>query len=323
MTAEPKALSVAPMMDWTTRQARNFLRLCSPHVRLYTEMVTTQALIYGDVPRHLRFEAAEHPLALQLGGSDVADLVHCSKLGEDWGYDEINLNVGCPSDRVQQGRIGACLMAEPQLVAEALAAMQAAVRIPVTVKHRIGIDGLERYEDLLNFVDTVAAAGCRHFIVHARIAILAGLSPKENRDVPPLRYTDVYRLKAERPQLTIEINGGIKTVDEVMAHWQHTDGVMIGREAYQNPYLLVRSRVLWGETELPSRHDIVKRYLPFVAKELADGVPLNHMTRHILGLFQGMPGGRRYRQILSTQSHLPGAGLDVIEAALAATGHTA
>lgn len=310
------------MMDWTTRHARNFLRLCHPQARLYTEMVTTQALVFGDVPRHLRFEAEEHPIALQLGGSDIKDLVHCTKLAEDWGYDEVNLNVGCPSDRVQQGRIGACLMAEPAHVAEALEAMQAAVKIPVTVKHRIGIDGLERYEDMLNFVDTVAARGCTHFIVHARIAILAGLSPKENREVPPLRYTDVYRLKQERPQLTIEINGGIKTVDEIVAHWQHTDGVMIGREAYQNPYLLVEAQKLWGVDELPSRADILRAYLPFVERELAAGCPLNQITRHILGLFQGVPGGRRYRQVLSTRAHLPGAGLDVLIAAAAAAGIT-
>lgn len=322
MSAQPKKLSVAPMMDWTTRHARNFLRLCHPHVRLYTEMVTTQALVFGDVPRHLRYEVAEHPIALQLGGSDIKDLVHCAKLGQDWGYDEINLNVGCPSDRVQQGRIGACLMAEPALVGEALAAMQAAVDIPVTVKHRIGIDGLEHYDDMLNFVDTVAGFGCSHFIVHARIAILAGLSPKENRDVPPLRYSDVYRLKAERPQLQIEINGGIKTVAEITEHWQHTDGVMIGREAYQNPYLLVQAQQLWGVTELSTRGDILRAYLPFVERELVAGCPLNHMTRHILGLFQGERGGRRFRQVLSTHAHKPGAGIEVLIAAAAEAGVT-
>lgn len=322
MSAQPKKLSVAPMMDWTTRHARNFLRLCHPHVRLYTEMVTTQALVFGDVPRHLRYEAAEHPIALQLGGSDVKDLVHCAKLGQDWGYDEINLNVGCPSDRVQQGRIGACLMAEPALVGEAIAAMQDAVDIPVTVKHRIGIDGLEHYDDMLNFVDTVASFGCTHFIVHARIAILAGLSPKENREVPPLRYSDVYRLKAERPQLHIEINGGIKTVAEITEHWQHTDGVMIGREAYQNPYLLVQAQQLWGVTELSTRGDILRAYLPFVERELATGCPLNHMTRHILGLFQGEPGGRRFRQVLSTHAHKPGAGVEVLITAAAEAGVT-
>ncbi|MBA4151725.1 MAG: tRNA dihydrouridine(20/20a) synthase DusA [Acinetobacter sp.] len=322
MSAQPKKLSVAPMMDWTTRHARNFLRLCHPHVRLYTEMVTTQALVFGDVPRHLRYEVAEHPIALQLGGSDIKDLVHCAKLGQDWGYDEINLNVGCPSDRVQQGRIGACLMAEPALVGEALAAMQAAVDIPVTVKHRIGIDGLEHYDDMLNFVDTVAGFGCSHFIVHARIAILAGLSPKENRDVPPLRYSDVYRLKAERPQLQIEINGGIKTVAEITEHWQHTDGVMIGREAYQNPYLLVQAQQLWGVTELSTRGDILRAYLPFVERELVAGCPLNHMTRHILGLFQGEPGVRRFRQVLSTHAHKPGAGIEVLIAAAAEAGVT-
>ena len=322
MSAQPKKLSVAPMMDWTTRHARNFLRLCHPHVRLYTEMVTTQALVFGDVPRHLRYEVAEHPIALQLGGSDIKDLVHCAKLGQDWGYDEINLNVGCPSDRVQQGRIGACLMAEPALVGEALAALQAAVDIPVTVKHRIGIDGLEHYDDMLNFVDTVAGFGCSHFIVHARIAILAGLSPKENRDVPPLRYSDVYRLKAERPQLQIEINGGIKSVAEITEHWQHTDGVMIGREAYQNPYLLVQAQQLWGVTELSTRGDILRAYLPFVERELVAGCPLNHMTRHILGLFQGEPGGRRFRQVLSTHAHKPGAGIEVLIAAAAEAGVT-
>ena len=322
MSAQPKKLSVAPMMDWTTRHARNFLRLCHPHVRLYTEMVTTQALVFGDVPRHLRYEVAEHPIALQLGGSDIKDLVHCAKLGQDWGYDEINLNVGCPSDRVQQGRIGACLMAEPALVGEALAAMQAAVDIPVTVKHRIGIDGLEHYDDMLNFVDTVAGFGCSHFIVHARIAILAGLSPKENRDVPPLRYSDVYRLKAERPQLQIEINGGIKSVAEITEHWQHTDGVMIGREAYQHPYLLVQAQQLWGVTELSTRGDILRAYLPFVERELVAGCPLNHMTRHILGLFQGEPGGRRFRQVLSTHAHKPGAGIEVLIAAAAEAGVT-
>lgn len=322
MSAQPKKLSVAPMMDWTTRHARNFLRLCHPHVRLYTEMVTTQALVFGDVPRHLRYEAAEHPIALQLGGSDLKDLVYCAKLGQDWGYDEINLNVGCPSDRVQQGRIGACLMAEPALVGEALAAMQAAVDIPVTVKHRIGIDGLEHYDDMLNFVDTVASFGCTHFIVHARIAILAGLSPKENREVPPLRYSDVYRLKAERPQLQIEINGGIKTVAEITEHWQHTDGVMIGREAYQNPYLLVQAQQLWGVTELSTRGDILRAYLPFVERELAAGCPLNHMTRHILGLFQGEPGGRRFRQVLSTHAHKPCAGIEVLITAAAEAGVT-
>ena len=323
MISQAKNLSVAPMMDWTTRAARNFLRLCNPQVRLYTEMVTTQALIYGDVPRHLRFEAEEHPIALQLGGSDLKDLVHCAKLGEDWGYDEINLNVGCPSDRVQQGRIGACLMNEATLVADCIKAMIDAVdgtpKLPVTVKHRIGIDGLEHYDDMLNFVDTVAAQGCTHFIVHARIAILAGLSPKENREVPPLRYTDVYRLKQDRPDLTIEINGGIKTVDEIVSHWQHTDGVMIGREAYHNPYLLTQAQTLWGATELPTRADILQAYLPFVEKELASGVPLNQITRHILGLFLGVPGGRRFRQVLSTRAHLPGAGLEVLRDAAAQT----
>ena len=241
----PKVLSVAPMMDWTDRHDRYFLRLFNPHVRLYTEMVTTGALIHGDRQRFLKFDASEHPLALQLGGSNPADLAACTKMAEDWGYDEVNLNVGCPSDRVQHNKIGACLMAEPALVAECIATMQAAVKIPVTVKHRIGIDNLDDYEHLETFVRTVAATGCQTFVVHARIAILSGLSPKENREIPPLRYEDVYRLKREFPQLEIHINGGIKTVDEIREHWQHTDGVMVGREAYHNPWLLAEALPLF------------------------------------------------------------------------------
>jgi tRNA-dihydrouridine synthase A len=303
------------MMDWTDRHDRYFLRLINSHVRLYTEMVTTGALIHGDAPRFLKFDAIEHPLALQLGGSDPQDLAKCTKMAEDWGYDEVNLNVGCPSDRVQQGKIGACLMAEPALVAECVAAMQAAVKIPVTVKHRIGIDDLDDYAHLVKFVDTVAKTGCQTFIVHARIAILSGLSPKENREVPPLRYEDVYQLKREFPQLEIHLNGGVKTIPEIQTHWQHTDGVMIGREAYHNPWLLAEALPLFGVTELPERYAILEQYSEFMARELADGVPLTQMTRHILGLFQGLPGARRWRQHISENAHRKGAGLEVVRQA--------
>lgn len=314
--AGPKVLSVAPMMDWTDRHDRYFLRLFNPHVRLYTEMVTTGALVHGDRERFLKFDALEHPLALQLGGSNAADLTACTKMAEDWGYDEVNLNVGCPSDRVQQNKIGACLMAEPDLVAECIDAMQAAVKIPVTVKHRIGIDNLDDYEHLEKFVRTVAATGCQTFIVHARIAILAGLSPKENREIPPLRYEDVYRLKREFPQLEIHINGGIKTVAEIAEHWQHTDGVMVGREAYHNPWLLAQALPLFDENAvLPTRESILEQYMDFMAREMADGVPLTQMTRHILGLYQGMAGARRWRQHISDHAHRKGATLDVVKQA--------
>ncbi|MDM1020842.1 tRNA dihydrouridine(20/20a) synthase DusA [Acinetobacter sp. VNK23] len=291
-------ISVAPMMDWTTRDYRFFARLFNPNVVLYTEMVTTGAIIYGGANRHLDFNKEEHPIVLQLGGSHPQELATCSKMAEDWGYNEVNLNVGCPSDRVQNNKIGACLMAEPDLVAECIHSMQKAVSIPVTVKHRIGIDDMQSYEEMLHFVDTVAATGCTHFIVHARIAILQGLSPKENRDVPPLRYEDVYRLKQERPHLTIEINGGIKTFDETQQHLQHVDGVMIGREAYHNPYLLAELGQLWN-LEAPNRFDIMQQMMPYIHQRVAEGAPLSIITRHILGLFQNLPGARKWRQALS------------------------
>lgn len=313
--AATKTLSVAPMMDWTDRHDRYFLRLFNPHVRLYTEMVTTGALIHGDRERFLKFDGSEHPLALQLGGSNPADLATCTKMAEDWGYDEVNLNVGCPSDRVQQNKIGACLMAEPELVAECIATMQAAVKIPVTVKHRIGIDDLDDYEHLVRFVETVAKTGCQTFIVHARIAILAGLSPKENREIPPLRYDDVYRLKQEFPQLTIHLNGGVKTVAEIQRHWQHTDGVMVGREAYHNPWLLAEALPLFGESLQHTRESLLDAYMEFMARELAAGVPLTQMTRHILGLYQGQAGARRWRQHISENAHRKGATLDVVRQA--------
>ncbi|WP_336141481.1 tRNA dihydrouridine(20/20a) synthase DusA [Acinetobacter sp. 102] len=291
-------ISVAPMMDWTTKDYRFFARLFNPNVVLYTEMVTTGAIIYGGANRHLDFNQQEHPIVLQLGGSNPQDLATCTKMAEDWGYNEVNLNVGCPSDRVQNNKIGACLMAEPNLVAECIHSMQKAVSIPVTVKHRIGIDDMHSYEEMLHFVDTVAATGCTHFIVHARIAILQGLSPKENREVPPLRYEDVYRLKQERPHLTIEINGGIKTFEETQQHLQHVDGVMIGREAYHNPYLLAEMGQLWN-LEAPDRFEIMQQMMPYIHQRVAEGAPLSIITRHILGLFQNLPGARKWRQALS------------------------
>lgn len=296
-TKEPR-ISVAPMMDWTTRDYRFFARLFNPNVVLYTEMVTTGAIIYGGANRHLDFNKEEYPIVLQLGGSNPQELATCTKMAEDWGYNEVNLNVGCPSDRVQNNKIGACLMAEPDLVAECIHSMQKAVSIPVTVKHRIGIDDMQSYEEMLHFVDTVAATGCTHFIVHARIAILQGLSPKENREVPPLRYEDVYRLKQERPHLTIEINGGIKTFTETQQHLQHVDGVMIGREAYHNPYLLAEMGQLWN-LEAPNRFDIMQQMMPYIHQRVAEGAPLSIITRHILGLFQNLPGARKWRQALS------------------------
>ena len=307
-------ISVAPMMDWTTKDYRFFARLFNPNVVLYTEMVTTGAIIYGGANRHLDFNQQEHPIVLQLGGSNPQELATCTKMAEDWGYNEVNLNVGCPSDRVQKNKIGACLMAEPELVAECISTMQAAVKIPVTIKHRIGIDNLESYEHLHKFVETVAQTGCQTFIVHARIAILQGLSPKENREVPPLRYDDVYQLKRDFPHLDIHINGGIKTVDEIGQHWQHLDGVMMGREAYHNPYVLAKALSLWGE-EAPTAHQILEAYYPFMAQELAAGVPLMQMTRHILGLFQGMAGARKWRQHLSTYAHQKHQGLALVKEA--------
>ena len=286
------------MMDWTDRHCRVFHRLMSRRARLYTEMLTTGAVIHGDRARLLGFDASEHPVALQLGGSDPRDLATAAKIGEDFGYDEINLNVGCPSDRVKDGRFGACLMAEPDLVAECIGEMRNAVDIPVTVKHRIGIDDMQSYEEMLHFVDTVAKTGCNNFIVHARIALLQGLSPKENREVPPLRYEDVYRLKQERPELLIEINGGIKTYAETVEHLKHVDGVMIGREAYHNPYLLAELGQLWN-LEAPDRFEIMQQMMPYIAQRMAEGAPLSIISRHILGLFQNLPGARKWRQALS------------------------
>ncbi|HCW89449.1 MAG TPA: tRNA dihydrouridine(20/20a) synthase DusA [Marinobacter sp.] len=310
---------VAPMMDWTTPHFRYLARLLSRHTLLYTEMVTTGALIHGDTERFLRHEPSEYPLALQLGGSDAGELAHCAKQAQQFGFDEVNLNVGCPSDRVQNNMIGACLMGHPDKVAEGVSAMIDATDLPVTVKHRIGIDGRESWDDLCEFIETVSAAGCRTFIVHARIAILEGLSPKENRDIPPLRYDWVYALKEKYPHLEIIINGGIKTFDECHQHLARTDGVMLGREAYNNPWLLagVDPEFFGQPAPVTSRHGALRAMLPFIEQELERGVFLTHMSRHLLGLFHGQPGGRRFRRHISEHAHKPGSGLEVIHDALA------
>jgi tRNA-dihydrouridine synthase A len=309
------------MMDWTDRHCRYFLRQLSAHTRLYTEMVNANAILRGDAHRHLRFDAAEHPLALQLGGSEPEALGQAAAAAMAYRYDEINLNCGCPSDRVQEGRFGACLMAEPERVATAVAAMRAHCAVPVTVKCRIGIDDSEDYVFLRRFVETVAAAGCGVFVVHARKAWLSGLSPKENRDIPPLRYEQVYRLKQEFPQLTIAINGGIRTLEECAAHLQHVDGVMLGREAYENPWLLaqVDARLFGADSPAPSREAALLALRPYVERELAGGTALGQITRHILGLYRNQAGGRAYRRHLSEHAHRRGAGWAVIEDALALT----
>ncbi len=318
-TLPPQTLSVAPMMDWTDRHCRFFHRLLSRRTLLYTEMVTTGALLHGDAARHLEFSAAEHPVALQLGGSDPQALAASARMGAEFGYDEINLNVGCPSDRVQNGAFGACLMATPDVVAEGVAAMRGAVGLPVTVKHRIGIDDLDSYEHLHHFLSTVSAAGCQTFIVHARKAILKGLSPKQNREIPPLRYEVVEQVKRDFPGLTVVLNGGVKSLEDAQSHLSWADGVMIGREAYQRPYLLAGAdRLIFGEdTLMPSRREVIARYLPYAAEMLAQDVYLSHLTRHILGLFAGHSGARHWKRTLSERSHLPGAGLEVIRDALA------
>ena len=298
-----KRLSVAPMIDWTTTDYRYFARLFNPHVYLYTEMISTGALIHGNRARHLRFDTLEHPLVLQLGGADISEMTQCAEFAQQHGYDEVNINVGCPSDRVQHNKIGACLMAEPNTVADLVKHMQAAVDIPVTVKHRIGIDDFDSYEFMVDFVEKVAAAGCTRFIVHARTAWLQGLSPKQNREIPPLRYEDVYRLKQDFPQLDIEINGGIDTVKDIEAHLQHVDGVMIGRAFYHNPYLLAETNSLWNEPA-PKRSDILAQLYPYMQAQIANGEALPTMTRHYLGLFQGLTGARKWRQALSGKPQL-------------------
>jgi len=316
LTPSDFQLSVAPMMDWTDRHCRYFHRLLSPHARLYTEMVTSAALVRGKQLRLLEHSQQEHPVALQLGGSDPQELAIAARLGAEAGYDEINLNVGCPSDRVQSGKFGACLMREPGLVGDCVRAMRDAVEVPVTVKCRIGVDDQDEYADLQHFTETMLAAGVQILVVHARKAWLQGLSPKENREIPPLDYERVYRLKREFPQLIVVINGGITTAEAVQAHLAQVDGVMLGRAAYHDPYLLAKvEAALYGQP-MPERSDVLRHMRPYIEAELARGTALKHMTRHVLGLFQGEPGARGFRRILSEGAHLPGAGWSLIEQAM-------
>lgn len=313
-----RTLSVAPMLDWTDKHCRYFLRQISEHALLYTEMVTTGAIIFGKGD-YLAFNDAEHPVALQLGGSNPGEMAHCANLAQQRGYDEVNINVGCPSDRVQNGRFGACLMAEPETVAACVKAMQAEVDIPVTVKSRIGIDEMDEYQDLTRFIDTVAQAGCNTFIVHARKAWLKGLSPKENRDIPPLIYERVYHLKDEFPGLHISINGGVKTYEDVDLHLQHIDGVMIGREVYSNPYILseVDNRYYHSVNPPRSRQQIVAEMTGYCAEQIENnGARIWNIARHMLGLFQGQPGARVWRRYLSQNGTQPGAGVELLTDAL-------
>ncbi|GAA4794411.1 tRNA dihydrouridine(20/20a) synthase DusA [Lysobacter hankyongensis] len=318
--AERLRLSVAPMMDWTDTHCRNFHRLLAPHARLYTEMVHANAVIHGDRMRLLAKDDGQHPVALQLGGSEPALLAQAARIGAEHGFDEINLNCGCPSDRVQAGRFGACLMREPSLVADCVAGMIAATPdTPITVKCRLGVDDDHEWERFLAFIDTIAAAGCRMFVVHARNAWLQGLSPKENREVPPLRYDWAYRLKHERPALQVIVNGGIADLDEATAHLGHTDGAMLGRAAYHDPYLLHRLDAAWFAGETRTRGELLRAWRPYVQAQLERGTYLKHMTRHILGLYHGERGGRAFRQILSEGAHRPGADWSLVEQALAVT----
>lgn len=313
-------LSVAPMMAWTTPAQRYFMRQISHHALLYTEMVTTSALIHGDTARFLAHDAAEHPAALQLGGSKPEDMATCARLAEDAGFDAVNINVGCPSDRVQNGAFGACLMAEPARVADCVAAMRANVSIPVTVKTRIGIDHQDSYTFLHDFTTCIAQAGTDRLIVHARKAWLSGLSPKENREAPPLDYARVYRLAADFPTLPMSINGGVTSLDAVNEHLRHVDGVMIGREAYRNPYFMaqVDTAIFGAQAPAPTRHDIVLAMRGYIERHRANGGALKDITRHMLGLFHARPGGRSWRRQLSENAHHAEAGWDVVEAALTA-----
>ncbi len=318
MTALSRKLSVAPMMDWTDRHERAFLRTISRRTLLYTEMVTTGAIIHGDRDRFLAFDPMEHPVALQLGGSEPADLAFAAREGAQRGYDEVNLNLGCPSDRVQRGRFGACLMTEPDLVADCVAAMIEATDIPVTVKTRIGVDEVDSYGALTAFVEKIAATGCRSFTIHARKAWLSGLSPKENREVPPLRYDVVYDLKRDFPELEIVLNGGVLSLEDAQRHLKQVDGVMIGRAAYQTPYMLAEAdRLVFGEEgEARSREEVVADFLPYVERQVSAGVPVKSITRHMLGLFNGLAGARAWRRHLAEEAHKPGAGPEVIAAAV-------
>jgi len=310
--------SVAPMLDWTDRHCRYFHRLLSEHALLYTEMVTTGAIIHGKAD-YLAYNEEEHPLALQLGGSNPADLAHCAKLAQDRGYDEVNLNVGCPSDRVQNGRFGACLMGEAELVVQCVSAMREVVDIPVTVKTRIGIDEQDSYQFLTDFVGTVSEkGGCDDFTIHARKAWLSGLSPKENREIPPLDYPRVYQLKRDFPHLTMAVNGGVKTLAEIEAHLEHLDGAMVGREAYQNPYMMadLDQRLFGSNKPVKKRREVVEAMYPYIERQMANGSYLNHISRHMLGLFQNMPGARQWRRHISENAHKPGAGIEVLQQAV-------
>jgi tRNA-dihydrouridine synthase A len=310
----------APLMDWSDRHCRYLWRLMSKNALVYTEMVTTGAIIYGDdKERFLGYNKEEHPVALQLGGSNPTDLAQCAKLAQQWGYDEVNLNVGCPSDRVQNGRFGACLMAEPELVRDGIKAMQDNCDIPVTIKHRIGIDDLESYPWLCEFISTVAESGCTTFIVHARKAILSGLSPKQNREIPPLSYPTVYQLKRDFPQLEFVLNGGIEDLTQCKQHLQYVDGVMLGRAAYQNPWLVSEvDPILFNSPALiTSPEQLVESYMPYIQAQLDAGAPLMRMSKHLLGVFQAVPGARQFRRYLSENGHKKGAGIEVVEGALA------
>jgi tRNA-dihydrouridine synthase A len=306
------------MLDWTDRHERYFLRLMSRHAYLYTEMVTTGALIHGDRDRHLKFNQEEQPVALQLGGSDPKAFVKCAKMAQDYGYTEVNINVGCPSERVQKGAFGACLMAEPQLIADCVDTMRTAVSIPITVKNRIGIDDQDEEQSLRQFIDTVSQAGCHTFIIHARKAWLKGLSPKENRDVPPLNYDLVYQIKREVPHLEIIINGGIKTIEASQQHLQQVDGVMLGREVYHNPYLMMQvDAALYNNAgEIFSRKQILEQYFTYIEQQLKQGVYLKHMSRHLLGLFQGQPGAKAWRRFISENAYKDGVGIEVLRRAM-------
>ncbi len=309
---------MAPMMDWTDRHERYFLRLISPRARLYTEMITSQAILKGDRGRLLKFNPEEHPVALQVGGAEPSDLAHCARIAEEWGYDEINLNVGCPSDRVQSGRFGACLMREPALVTDCLDAMNSAASLPVTVKCRLGVDEQDPRDVLFDFAGRIASVGIKTIIVHARKAWLEGLSPKENREVPPLDYAIVYDIKRAFPDLTVVINGGIEDAEACLSHLDHVDGVMLGRAAYQTPFTLaVVERALFSVPgPPPSRHEIVRSYLTYMERRISEGVPLKSMSRHILGVFHGVPGARAWRRHLSENCHLTDASADIVREAL-------
>ena len=312
-----RRISVAPMMGWTDRHYRYFLRLISKHALLYTVMITTGAIVLGRKLEVLEHSPEEHPLALQLGGSEPKDLAHCAKLAEQYHYDEVNFNCGCPSERVQSGRFGACLMAEPQLVAACIDAMKQEVSIPVTVKTRIGIDGRDSYQFLTDFIGPIAEKGCDTFIIHARKALLNGLSPAENRTIPPLQWGVAYRLKRDFPHLTIIINGGVKRIEDIEESMKYVDGVMIGREAYQNPYFLAEiEQGIFQNRSIRSRHEVIEAMIPYIERSLQNDGDLKDITRHILGLYQGLPGARRWRQILSQEAYKPAANVNVLREAL-------